>query len=253
MKFSPSVMLLTAATLLPAALSAQTSTSTSEQRSSQVGTQISTQASASASAGIPSSFSAEGRQRLTKLYTDAEARGFSAASMANLVAEGQAKGASEARIVDAARTKYTQLSVTQEAMLRAGRTAPTPEEVDRGANLMARGATAVQIEQLTRRAPAERSLTVAFEVLTDLAAKGMPVDHALTQVQTRLEQRASDAALRELGVGLGLGLSARGQAGAAGSSAPATPPATPPATNPSGRAGVGATVTGAVGGVIRKP
>ena len=253
MKFSPSGMLLTAATLLPAALSAQTSTSTSEQRSSQVGTQVSAQASASANARIPSSFSAEGRQRLAALYSDAEARGLSSMSMANLVAEGQGKGASEARIVDAARSKYTQLSVTQEAMLRAGRTAPTPEEVDRGANLMARGATAVQIEQLTRRAPAERSLTVAFEVLTDLAAKGMPVDHALTQVQTRLEQRASDAALRELGVGLGLGLSTRGQAGAAGSSAPATPPATPPASNPSGRAGVGATVTGAMGGVIRKP
>jgi hypothetical protein len=148
---------------------------------------------------VPASYSAQSRAQLERMYAEARARGMSDAAISRRVAEGQAKGASEAQVVAAASKYHAQMNATHAAMVRAGRERPQADEVERGANAMARGVTVVQLETMVRRAPSDRSLVVAFDVLTDLAARGVPVTQAVAEVQGKLEARASDAAILDLG------------------------------------------------------
>jgi hypothetical protein len=162
-----------------------------------------TSASASASAKVavnfepPREFSAEGRAKLETMYKDARSKELPPEPMARRVAEGQAKGASEVAILAAVEKVRVNLESTHSAMLRAGR-APSHEETAAGAAALERGFTTAQLEAVAKRTPNERSLAVAFDVLTDLSARGVPVNNALAQVQAKLDARASDAALRSL-------------------------------------------------------
>ena len=175
------------------------------------------------------------------------------------VAEGQVKGASEAQIVAASGRTLVDLQSSFDAMVRCGHSAPNDEEIARGAQLIARGYTTVQLEGVARRAPSDRSLVVAFETLTSLQARGASTAHAAAQLETLLAARASDAQLRGVTVGgnatalTGVTSIDRGAASAAGA-ASGTAAATG-TTNPAGAtAGATAGVTGAVGGVLgRKP
>ena len=83
-------------------------------------------------------------------------------------------------------------------MVRGGRSHPSDEEVNRGANILARGATTVQLEGLVRQCPSDRSLVVAFETVTELRGHGIPVSTAVAEVGAQLEARASDDAIRSL-------------------------------------------------------
>lgn len=128
------------------------------------------------------------------------------------VAEGQAKGASDAQVAAASTRTLAELRGSFDAMVRAGRAEPSNEEVSRGAQLMARGYTEAQIEAVARKAPSDRSLVVAFETLTSLQARGVSTGRAIAQVGSRLSSRASDAQLRVLA-------DAHGTAGVASTSA----------------------------------
>lgn len=143
--------------------------------------------------------SAESRARIEAMVAAAQAHGLPTEAMEDRVAEGQAKGASEAQIVAATAKTMGQLRASHEAMVRAGRTEPSDEEVSRGASVIARGATQAQLEAVVEQAPSERSLVVAFEVLTALMARGIPVDNALAVITSNLEARATDAQLAALG------------------------------------------------------
>ncbi len=207
--------------LTPAILGAQASGTTNAQAQSNASARTDARAEAQASTStsmqisIPQDYSAEGKARLEALYADARARGTSEVAIARRVAEGQAKGATEAQVIAAASAQQGQMVVAKQAMLQAGRAQPTPDEVERGANAMARGVSSVQLESIVRRAPNERSLVVAFEVLTDLAARGVPVGQAVTQIQGQIDARATDAALRELGASVtGAGNAEAGRGGA---------------------------------------
>ncbi len=116
------------------------------------------------------------------------------------VAEGQAKGASEAQIVAASGSTLVKLQSAHDAMVRAGRDEPTDAETSRGAELLASGFTSAQLEAVTRRAPAERSLVVALDVLASLHARGVSTGRAAEQLQRNLAARVTDAALRGLAV-----------------------------------------------------
>lgn len=198
-------------------------------------------------------FSPEARTQLQATIVAARERHLPERPIRDRIAEGRARGASEAQIVASAARLRTRLEATQQAMIRAGRTQPSDGEVESGADAMERGATQVQIEGLTRHAPNGRSLTVAFQTLTRLSAKGMPVDRALAQIQAKLDARANDG---EIG---SLSANARGTAqGAAsvGRGVGTTVNATGNAAAGVGSAARGATsVTGtagaAVGGVIK--
>ena len=249
--------------LVPAVLSAQVGAKgkvsgqagvSAEAPNPQASAQARVHANANAAFNVPERFSDKGRARLEGMYAEARARGLSEAAIAKRVAEGEAKGASEAQILVAASRVKTDMEVTQEAMLAAGRPKPSEAEIERGALLMARGVTSAQIEAMARRTPSNRSLVVAFDVVSQLATQGVPVTQALAQVQAKIDSRASDAALLKLSggatAGAGAGASTTVPSGAA---AGATVQGAANAAARGTTTGVAGTVAGTVTGVVKKP
>jgi hypothetical protein len=163
--------------------------------------QAQAQASATANARVslepPREFSAEGRAKLEAMYKEAREKDLPPEPVARRVAEGRAKGATEAQILVSAEKVKGNLEATHSAMVRAGRK-PTPSETETGAAAIEQGVTEAQLEAMAKKTPSDRSLTVAFDVLSELTAKGMPVGNALTQVQAKLDARAPDSAIQSL-------------------------------------------------------
>jgi hypothetical protein len=169
--------------------------------------------------------------------------------MRQRMAEGQAKGASDAQVATAVQRAEARLEASQSAMIRAGREKPSADEVTAGEQAMARGTTEAQIEALVKHAPSDRSLVVAFDVLTKLEAQGKPVDKALAVVQAKLDARASDDAIASLAGNAGAVLG-NGQVGAAGSAAGAAN-AHGNSGNAAGAAAVGGNAAAGAGGVVK--
>jgi hypothetical protein len=175
------------------------------------------------------------------------------------VAEGEAKGASEAQIVAASSRVLVELETAHDAMVAAGRRDPSNAEVTHGAQLVTRGYTRTQLEEVARRAPADRSLVVAFETLTAMRAHGVSSAEALERVESKLAARASDAEMRSLAanagaasqVESGAALNAgRGQGVAGSAAAGAGAAAAATGTVGRGAAGVAGGVTGGVTGGV---
>jgi hypothetical protein len=143
-----------------------------------------------------SGFSAETRVRLEAMFRIAREKNLPTEPMADRMAEGQAKGASEAQILAATQQVAGQLAASHDALVRAGRAQPSDAEVERGAQLIARGASSAQLEALVQQNQSEHRLEVAFQVLSDLAARGIPVDRALAVVGAELNGSASAQAGR---------------------------------------------------------
>ena len=139
----------------------------------------------------PRALSVETRAQLDATLRLAREKDLPEEPIQDRIAEGQAKGATDAQIVLAARKMSARLEAAQSAMIRAGRQEPSPQEVESGATAIERGATSAQMEVLTKSAPSERSLVVAFDVLASLASSGRPVAGALSQIQGNLDSRAS--------------------------------------------------------------
>lgn len=257
MKKSGIALLFTLAPALLAAQSATATTSAGADASAKAGkTSVAggahANSSTNASADVPSSYSAENRAKLNATFAAARERDLPEQPIRDRIAEGRAKGASEAQVVMAAQRAEARLEATQSAMVRAGRR-PTLGEVSRGEHAMARGATDVQIEAIARRSPPERSLEVALEVLTHLQARGVSSERAVAQIVSKLEARASDAAIRELAVNANANAGVNAAVGApkAGANASATGAAAASATG-AGAAVVGGAKAG-VGAIIKPP
>lgn len=264
MKTTVLVFLLAPAALAAQGATAQTHTSVS----------ASAQAHVTAEHVVPATFSAQGKAKLEAMYTTAHDNNLPEQPIAHRVAEGQAKGASEAAILASAGRVEANLQATHDAMVAAGRPQPSQNEVARGGNAMERGVTRVQIETMVQHTPSGRSLVVAFDVLTELAARGVPVTQALAQIQSKLDARASDMAIASLVTNVGVNVGAANHAngsgtGSAGGTATGNGmgsgtggAGTTASGNAAGGAGgavkgatgsVTGTVTGTIGGVIRKP
>jgi hypothetical protein len=168
------------------------------------------------------------------------------------VAEGQAKGASEASIVMASGRALAELQTAHEAMVSAGHEHPTSEETTRGAQLVARGYTSAQIEAVARRAPSDRSLVVAFETLSSLRARGVSTERAASQIEQRLAARASDAELHDLAVNAGAAAQVDGALGVGRGTGNAGAGAAAAGSLGGGAANVTGGATGVVGGVLGK-
>ncbi len=199
----------------------------------------------------PVGWSVEGRARLDVMYSDARARDLPTEPMRRRVSEGEAKGASETTILTSVGHLKANLEASHQAMVSSGRRNPAPEETSRGASAMERGVTKVQIEQIARSAPNDRSLVVAFDVLTQLAARGVPVARAVAQVQGKLDARATDRAISALvppATGqAGAGATVRAGAGAGVGTAVG-------GARPTGwPTGVTGAVAGTVTGVVKRP
>jgi len=257
--------LIGAVLLVPAIFSAQVGArgkATSQAATSvtapdpQASAQARAHANVHAAFNAPERFSATGRAKLEAMYADARNRDLPEEPIANRVAEGEAKGASEASILAAAGHVKADMESSQEAMLAAGRAKPSPEECSRGAMLMARGVTSAQIETMARHTPSDRSLVVAFDVVSRLAAQGLPVTQALSRVQTKLESRASDASLLSLAGNAGLGVGVGAGNGARVGAAAGANASTQGTANAAGKGfgtGVGGSIAGTVTGVVKKP
>jgi len=154
-------------------------------------------ANASVRLEVPSRFSAEGKAKLQAMYANAKSKQLPPEPIAKRVAEGEAKGASEASILASANGVQGRLEATQRILVKAKRE-PRAEEISHGASAMERGVTEVQLTSMVEKTPSDRSLTVAFDVLTQLAAGGVPVTNALAQVQAKLDARAPDSAILSL-------------------------------------------------------
>jgi hypothetical protein len=129
------------------------------------------------------------------------------------VAEGEAKGASESQIVAASGRALAELETAHDAMVAAGRRDPSNAEVTYGAQLVARGYTHTQLEEVAHHAPADRSLVAAFETLSTLSARGVSSAQAVAQVESKLASRASDAEMRSLAGNVGAGSHVEGHGG----------------------------------------
>jgi hypothetical protein len=172
--------------------------------------------------------------------TAARERGLPAQAIQRRAAEARAKGKTESQAAIAARELRANFEAAQQAIVRAGRSSPREDEVERGGYAIERGYTGAQVEALARSAPSDRSLVVAFDVLTELVARGVANENALAQVQSKLEARADDAQIQGLvtaaanaNANANLGVGAKGALDA-GTKA-------------------GATIGGAAGAVIKKP
>lgn len=245
MKINTTVSLI--ALVVPVALCAQVSGQASASGAARAGGAGASAAgtanvSASGEFRAPDGFSAAGAAKLNAMYADAKAHSVPREPMANRVAEGRAKGASEGAIIASAGRVKANLEATHDAMVAGGRMHPSDEECERGASAMERGVTKTQIEAIARSTQGDRSLVVAFDVLAQLAARGVPVGQAVAQVQHNVSSGASDASLTALvnASGAANGTNASGRAVGAATATAATRPA-------------GSTLTTTVGGVVHKP
>jgi hypothetical protein len=114
---------------------------------------------------VNTTLSAAARADLEIVLQKAKQHALPTEAIQNRVAEGLAKGASEAQVVLAASALEARLEAAQRVMLRAGREQPSAGEVERGAGAMERGVTEAQLAALVEHTPSERSLVVSLDVL----------------------------------------------------------------------------------------
>jgi hypothetical protein len=149
----------------------------------------------------------------------------------------------------------SELTISHDALVRAGHARASDEEVRLGARLMARGYSRDQIETVARSAPADRSLVVAFETLSSLKSQGMTTTRATAEVESRITSRASDAQLRELTLGAdaGVGTDAAVNAGREAAKVDGAAGVNAGAAIGRGTAGVAGSLSGGLGGIIGRP
>jgi hypothetical protein len=223
------------------------------QASAQAESKTTVSATSAAQAGSERKLSADAQSSVDANIRVARERKLPEEPIRQRVAEGQAKGASDAQIAAASGKTLLDLQHSFDAMVRGGRANPSGDEVARGAQLVARGYTSTQLEAVTKQAPSDRSLVVAFETLTALQARGASTANAVAQIESRLAARASDAQLRELAananaaVGVNGALNAGGAAAAATGAAAAAGTVGAPSAPGSAAAGVAGTVSGVLG------
>jgi hypothetical protein len=240
---------------VPAILVAQASPPTQPPKTPP-GAQAGVQATSNGNVDLPGTLSAGAKTKIDATIQAAHAKNIPDQPIRDRIADGQAKGATEAQIVEAAQGVETRLEASQAALIQAGRAKPQDAEIASGAQAMERGATAAQISALVKHAPADRSLAVSFDVLSKLTAKGEAVDAAIEKIAAKLDAGATDAVVSSLVSGANPpagtnppaeGATATGNAAAAGTAA---------VTAGKGvTAGVTGAVKGAVSGVVppKKP
>jgi hypothetical protein len=182
----------------------------------QTSVQVQSTTSVGASASGEQKLGAESQAKIDATVRVAREKKLPEEPIRQRVAEGQAKGASEAQIVAASGKTLVDLQSSFDAMVRGGHTTPSDAEVAKGASLIASGYSSTQIEGIAKKAPSDRSLVVAFETLTSLQARGVPVDNAVTKLEALLAARSSDAEIKGVAANAAAGTTANAAAGVNG-------------------------------------
>src|SRR5690242_14032588 len=102
----------------------------------QVSASASAQTDASVNTNVPASFSAQSKTQINASFEAARRRNLPQQPMRQRMAEGQARGATEAQIVTSVQREEARLELAQTALIKAGRTQPQPQEVEAGAQAM---------------------------------------------------------------------------------------------------------------------
>ena len=144
----------------------------------------------------------------TALETAAEA-GIPAELLASKVAEGRAKGVSEARIAAAVEARLKGLTRASQAMDRADVESTSAADLSVAADALEAGVSESTLIKVTRTAPAERR-AVAIATLTGLVQLGHASDRALARVSAVVR---SNADLAKLNAEVATQLQGQGRAG----------------------------------------
>lgn len=118
------------------------------------------------------------------------------APVRQVMAEGEAKGASEVAIARAAAQAQARLLAAREALGSSqGERAPSKLEIAAGAEALAAGARPEHLKRLRGEAPEGRSLEASLSALAELRARGLDASAATGAIAARLARGASDAAI----------------------------------------------------------
>jgi hypothetical protein len=195
-------------------------------------------------------------QRIEARIAAARARELPAEALENRALKFAARGVKPEDIERAVSEHAIRLEQAKQALEAARAKRPSNDEVAASAEAIRVGVDIGKVSEIARNAPKDRSLSVAYSVLTALASNDVPVTEAVAAVGAALDARASDAeleklpaALREQAAGkgrkpavVGRDLAATKRPGAAGppSGVPANggsgvAPVRPPVQSPAGR------------------
>lgn len=171
--------------------------------------------------------------------------GLPEAPIRRVVSQGEARGASEAQISQAAANVLVRLQTAREALKDNGERQPSEAEITAGAEALAAGATRIDLEQLSQAAPAGRSLVASLTTLAQLRASGAEAS-AAAEIAAGLSAGLSDGVIS----GLGGTVDATSQAGGSlGGGTGVVDAAVGGTVGATGTATGGGT-TGVVGGVV---
>jgi hypothetical protein len=155
---------------------------------------------------------AAAKSRITASLETALKAGIPVDLLKSKVAEGRAKGVSEARIAAAVEARLKGLTRASEAMKRAEVENTTAADLSVGADALEAGVSESSLIKITREAPAERR-AVAIATLTGLVQLGHASDRALARVSAVVR---SNAGLGKLNADVSSQLQSRGRAGVGG-------------------------------------
>ena len=141
-------------------------------------------------AGWPAGDRAEATAQLDSAGT----AGLPVAPLRAKIAEGIAKEAAPATIVNVVRALYGNLRVARQTL---GARINEPELIA-GAAALQSGITPVQLRALRGSIPADRSATELFVVLTDLTHRGVTAEESVTALTRLARAGANDATLVQL-------------------------------------------------------
>jgi hypothetical protein len=158
--------------MVPGILAAQAATATTATTAEAVGkvgksgAAVDAQATTAttANADIPASYSAESKAKLNATFAAARERKLPDRPIRDRIAEGQAKGATEAQVVLAAQRTEARLEAAQSALVRAGRQ-PGEAELIRAEAVLARGGTVAQIESAARAVQPDQPVIVQLDAI----------------------------------------------------------------------------------------
>lgn len=135
------------------------------------------------------------RQAVEREIARAEARGLPTQPLVAKAMEGVTKRASGERIQAAVASLAKRLEQARDLLAPSTSAA----EIASGADALAAGVPGAALKRIRATWPAERSVVMPLDVLTELVARGIPAKHALEQITVLMSRGATPAQIASLG------------------------------------------------------
>jgi hypothetical protein len=135
------------------------------------------------------------RSAVEREIARAAAKGLPVQPLVAKAMEGVAKQASGERIQEAVASMAKRLEQAR-ALLAPSTSTP---ELASGAEALAVGVPGAMLKQIRASWPAERSVVMPIDVLTELVVRGIPAKHALEQITVLMRRGATPSQIASLG------------------------------------------------------